>query len=219
MNGTLPSILTNEDSLYEGTLIQYFKVIFNTSTNLRAPYHNFRHMLHVLYLCYQACIFYKDTLTPREMRSLLIAALFHDFNHCGVMGDDDLNISRAIRGFEKNMLKEDVESSSSIIDTIRATQFPYVTPSEELTLSGQIIRDADKGQPFSIAWIQQTVIGLSSEWDMKPIEILRGQPVYLEQLSFCTLWGQSIFTAEVIEDKIKETRAILGILEDTLPVG
>ena len=36
-------------------------------------------MLHVTWLCYQAADFYRDRLTPRQIRNLLIAALFHDF--------------------------------------------------------------------------------------------------------------------------------------------
>jgi hypothetical protein len=37
----------------------------------------------VTWLCHQACAYYRAELTPLRMRELLIAALFHDFNHPG----------------------------------------------------------------------------------------------------------------------------------------
>jgi hypothetical protein len=58
-------------------------------------------MLHVTWLCYQAAEFYRDRLTQRQIRNLLIAALFHDFDHPGHPhpGADDpdrINIGRSI---------------------------------------------------------------------------------------------------------------------------
>src|SRR5271168_1526660 len=59
-------------------------ILFYNSSNLNNPYHNFRHtLLHVLWLCEKACRYYQKTLAPRQMRNLLIAALFHDFDHPG----------------------------------------------------------------------------------------------------------------------------------------
>src|SRR5580704_3760633 len=83
VTGDLPEIIGNEKGLYEGDLIFYFQTLFFRSSNLHNPYHNFRHMLHVLWLCYKACLHYEKKLTPREMRNLLVAALFHDFDHPG----------------------------------------------------------------------------------------------------------------------------------------
>ena len=83
LTGDLPEIIGNEENLYEGNLILYFRILFYNSTNLKNPYHNFRHTLHVLWLCQKACRYYQKKLTPRQMRNLLIAALFHDFDHPG----------------------------------------------------------------------------------------------------------------------------------------
>ena len=88
-------IILNKDGLYEGDLIYYFRIVFKFAQNLHNPYHNMRHMLHVMWLCYQACSFYKDEMSPRDMRVLLIAAIFHDFDHLGIRGDDSKNIMRA----------------------------------------------------------------------------------------------------------------------------
>ncbi|MDT7810135.1 MAG: hypothetical protein QOJ42_51 [Acidobacteriaceae bacterium] len=54
LTGDLPEIIGNEENLYEGNLILYFRILFYNSTNLKNPYHNFRHTLHVLWLCQKA---------------------------------------------------------------------------------------------------------------------------------------------------------------------
>lgn len=142
--GSLPEILRNDENLYLGNLVYYFGVVWRQAQNLQKPYHNFRHMFHVLYMCYQACVFYADELSPREMRNLLIAAMFHDFDHSGMMGNDDLNIERAIRGLRKHLLSEDQPESENIAGLIRATEYPYKVPSENLCgLLAPILRDAD----------------------------------------------------------------------------
>src|SRR3989338_911352 len=98
VRGDIPQIIRNDDRLYEGNLIHYLRALVKYARNLNHPYHNLRHMLHITWLCYQACIFYGGTLTPRQMRNLLIAALFHDFDHSGLLGNDDLNLEMAVRG-------------------------------------------------------------------------------------------------------------------------
>jgi hypothetical protein len=74
--GGIAPIISNDHGLYEGNLVGYFHALFFDATNLDRPYHNLRHMLHVTWLCYQAAEFYQDRLTPRQIRNLLIAALF-----------------------------------------------------------------------------------------------------------------------------------------------
>ena len=83
ISGDIPDIIRNDEELYEENLVHYFQVLFFKAGNLTNPYHNLRHTLHVLWLCYKACRYYRDELTPRQMRILLIAALFHDFDHPG----------------------------------------------------------------------------------------------------------------------------------------
>src|SRR5215471_7864112 len=83
VTGDVPKIIGNEECLYESDLTEYFRLLFFKSSNLYNPYHNFRHMLHVLWLCHKACRYYQNRLAPRQMRNLLITALFHDFDHPG----------------------------------------------------------------------------------------------------------------------------------------
>ncbi len=213
--GTIPSIIRNDAGIYEGDLKHYMKVLFFKAQNLRSPYHNFRHMTHMVWLCYQACLFYNDTFTPREKRNLLIAPAFHDFNHSGMLGDDDLNIERAVRAFQNNVAPEDKQSehSADIIELIRTTEYPHKGETSALPLSYQIMRDADLGQTFSVAWIQQVVFGLAAEWGKQPIEVLKMQGGFLKNLKFHTKWGQQMFPQRVIDAKVKEAEELLQILE------
>lgn len=214
--GSIPEIIRNDADLYLGDLKHYFNVVFHKSQNCYCPYHNFRHMLHVLWLCYNACLHYKDRLTSREMRNLLVAALFHDFNHSGAMGDDDLNIERAIRALRQNILTEngDKEEVENIIEIMRATEYPYTVASDGLPLYCRIIRDADLSQALNPAWIQQVIFGLAKEWRIEPIKVLRKQAEFLGQLDFCTQWGRKTFPQSVLDEKIEESNALLELLDD-----
>jgi len=216
--GDLPEIIGNEEKLYEGNLISYFRVLFYNSHNLTNPYHNFRHTLHVLWLCRKACQYYRETLTPRQMRHLLIAALFHDFDHPGhshpgERDPDGINIEIAIAGLRRHITADDRASLPEIEALIEATHYPYKTASEELDLLGKILRDADVAQVLSPAWIQQIVIGLAEERGVKPIEILRAQTSFLGALSFHTEWAHQMFPQELIKTKIEEAEKLVRILE------
>ena len=217
IRGSLPQIIRNDADLYEGNLAAYFKAVFDNAQNLSKFYHGFRHMFHVVWLCYCACAFYQrpgfNQLNRRQMRNLLIAAMFHDFNHPGMMGDDDLNIERAIRGLQKYILPEDAPFLAEIVLIIRATQYPYVVPSEELELSALIIRDADMAQALGQAWIQQVVIGLAAEWAKEPIEVLKMQPGFLKGLDFHTSWARQMFPQKDVDDKIAESNELIQLLE------
>src|SRR6516225_1943489 len=110
--GNIPEIIGNDCGLYEGDLTGYFRALIFHATNLTRPYHNLRHMLHVTWLCYQAAEFYRDRLTQRQIRNLLIAALFHDFDHPGHPhpGADDpdgINIGRSIAALRRHIAPED----------------------------------------------------------------------------------------------------------------
>lgn len=212
--GSIPEIIRNDADLYLGNLTYYFKVVFHKAQNCYCPYHNFRHMLHVLWLCYNACLYYQDRLTKHEMRNLLIATLFHDFNHSGAMGDDDLNIERAIRALRQNILEEDKEEVENIIEIMKATEYPYTVASDGLPLCCRIIRDADLSQALNPAWIQQVIFGLAKEWRIEPIMVLRKQAEFLGQLDFCTEWGRQTFSQSVLDEKIAESLALLELLDD-----
>jgi hypothetical protein len=218
VTGDLPKIIANQERLYEGNLTFYFRILFFKSSNINNAYHNFRHLLHVLWLCHQACRYYQNRLTPRQMRDLLIAALFHDFDHPGHPhpGENDpdrVNIPIAIAGLRRYVMSADRAFLPQIEALIEATHYPYKIGSDKLDLLGQIIRDADLAQALSPAWIQQVVFGLAKEWEVSPFEVLKGQGSFLAGLSFSTCWAQQLFPQELIQAKIEEVEQLLRLLE------
>ena len=218
ISGDLPKIIENEENLYEGNLIYYFRVLFFRANNLFNPYHNFRHMTHVLWLCYNACQYYSHQLPPRQMRTLLIAALFHDFDHTGRphRGDEDpdgINIEIAISGVRRYLASDDRALMPEIEALIEATHFPYKTDIQKLDLPGKIIRDADLAQALSPVWIQQVVIGLAREAGVSPLAMLKSQSAFLASLRFNTLWAQQLFPQKLIHSKIIEAGQLLRLLE------
>ncbi len=217
VSGSLPELINNDRGLYEGNLIHYARVVFRAAQNLANPYHNLRHMFHVPYLCYLAICYYAQHYPGRisklEARYLLIAALFHDFDHPGIMGHDDLNIARSVRGLDKHILDDDRSHFEVIKILMQATEYPYTVESDDLTLLGKILRDADMLQVLCSAWLQQVVVGLSAEWSMTPTEILRMQPGFLGQLKLHTEWAQNMFPQDDIDAKIAEAEALLAIFD------
>lgn len=114
---------------------------FNTSSNV---YHSFLHTNSVILNCYEGALF--QQLTPSETKVLLLAAMFHDYNHTGTSMRDDYNIMKAITGlcsvivkkFPELLTADELKATGNLI---RKTQYPY-TPGK-LTISEKIIRDAD----------------------------------------------------------------------------
>jgi hypothetical protein len=166
VTGDLPKIIANQERLYQERLTFYFLILFFQSRNVYNPYDNLRHMLHVLWLCHQACRYYHHQLTPRRMRNLLIAALFRDLDHPGHPhpNEDDpdrINIPIAIAGLRRYIMPADRPFLPQIEALVEATHYPYKVGSDKLDLLGQIIRDADLAQALAPVWSQQVVIGLA----------------------------------------------------------
>jgi hypothetical protein len=217
ITGDIPKIIANEQRVYDGDLTAYFKVLFFKARNLNNPYHNLRHMLHVTWLCHKAAEFYRDQLSPRQGRNLLIAALFHDFDHSGHCHPghypDRLNIEIAIAALRRHVLAADQEALSEIEALIRATEFPYQCPGRSLDLAGKIIRDADLAQALDSAWIQQVVIGLAEEAEIAPLDMLRAQRSFLGALHFNTDWARQLFPPHLVAAKIEEAEALTRLLD------
>lgn len=208
---TITEVVINTDQRYEGNLREYFKILFTEPVNTVHPYHNIRHMLHVAWECYDGADFHQ--LNPREFRNLLIAALFHDFNHSGQMtGNDDLEIERALRALRKYILADDRSSLCVIEDLIKSTQFPHIVREDELSVSAKILRDSDMSQSFSTAWIQQIIFGLSKEMRVSPRKFLSEQVVFLSQIRFVSLWGKTRFEP-LRRKRVKEVMDLLEILQ------
>jgi hypothetical protein len=169
----------------------------------------------VLWSCYHACLFYREELSPRQIRNILIAALFHDFDHTGNSKPDTTNIERSLKALDKHLLAEDYNYRDEIKNLIAKTEYPHTFSAEEkLNLSTQIILDADLLQVFSTAWIQQVIFGLAIEHGETPLKILKDQKLFLKSLHFRTKWAQQTFPPHIIEDKISEAEELVALLTD-----
>ena len=218
ISGDIPEIIGNADHLYEGDLTRYFRVLFFEARNLLNPYHNLRHMLHVVWLCHKACRYYRSEITPRQMRNLLVAAMFHDFDHPGhphpgEEEPDRINIEIAVAALRRHVAPDDQAFLPEIEALVRHTEFPYKPGGDGLDLLGQIIRDADLAQALNPVWIQQVVIGLSQEWGVPPLQVLRAQEAFLGRLSFNTEWARALYPRNLIDVKIEEAKNLLLLLE------
>lgn len=216
--GDIADIANNVDGVYEGNLRYYFKIIIE-APNIHNGYHGLRHMLHVTWVCYKACIYYGklNQMTPQQMRNLLIAALFHDYDHTGEAGDDSVNIKRAIAGLRKHVLFEDEPYLEEIIAIFQATQFPHSDLGDTATLEQLIIRDADISQAFDVSWIGEIVSGFGNELNKSPKEMLEQQLKFLDGISFYTDFGKVFYGDHAVVAKRNETEQLLHILVPYVP--
>ena len=155
-----------------------------------APYHNFYHHLVVANSCLEAAEYYN--LDERPTLELLVAALFHDFNHSMGKHKDDWNVAEAISYFEnwytENNFHYDILNKDTVINIIKATQYPYVIESDNMTLQQNIIRDADLTQLLQENRIGQVYIGLATEMNLPIEKILEGESPFIQSVTPCTAW-------------------------------
>lgn len=202
-------IIKNEEKTYDGDLNHYFRVIWH-APNILADYHNISHMLHVLWATYQGWLYYKDQIDPRTLRNMLIASLFHDYNHPGTKSDDSQNVELAIKGLKAHILPIDEPFFDQIACYIRATKFPH--DAGEVSLPAQILRDADVTYTLGDVWIQRVNFGLNKELGMSTEEMLKGQKFFFRNLfHLSTEWAIKEYGPRV-EERIKEADLMAEVI-------
>lgn len=171
----------------------YLTFFLKNNTAITAPYHNLFHSFCVASNCY--LIAQDEKLDTTQIKELVIAGLFHDFNHSQGKLSDEANVKEAIKQFEK-CSKEDKESTKRISRIIEVTQYPYVIPNKDLSLQEKIIRDADMLQPFEKNYIQQVIVGLlMEELDMTMEKALDAQIKFMKNMKaeFNTEYSKKVF--------------------------
>ena len=165
----------------------------NPSNN--APYHGIDHLFEVFKFSYSISQFVPDNDEINKLE-LLIACLFHDYNHsCGKLKDSE-NISNAIDGltmFHKIYPEFDLKITK---DIIRATEYPYTLPDEDLTIEQKIIRDSDMCYLFNDISIVKLYQGLRTEFNQNLDVFLSNQGKFLDNVHFYTdkcqlMWSYS----------------------------
>lgn len=177
---------------YEYLQKSFKYIILNNKSN-DGPYHNLNHLLTVLKYCYLGALSEKIN-DEKELRELLIAAIFHDVNHTVGKEKDDVNVQNSKNVIKKFVQQEKIDVDIDYINKLLdATQYPYVIESADLDLRQSIIRDADLMQVFEYNWIHQNIAGLSSELKMDFLDFVQPQRKFLESASFNTDWGKSMY--------------------------
>ena len=206
-------IVLNKDNKYIGDLKYYFRIIWH-SPNILKPYHGLRHILHVMWDVYNAFLYYEkngNVIEPRTFRNMLIAALFHDYNHTGRAGNDSVNIRLALDGLRTHILPQDEDWFDDISSYIKATEFPH-SHDKELSLAENIMRDADISYTLSDSWIQLVAFQLNREMNLSPEEMLKSQEPFMRHvLKFSTDWGKEKY-ADKLESRIEEVRDMISVL-------
>jgi hypothetical protein len=180
----------------------------NPSNN--APYHGIDHLFEVFKFSYT--IFENDTLCKSikiNKLELLIACLFHDYNHSTGRLKDSENISNAIDGlteFHKIYPEFDLEISK---DIIRATEYPYTLPDEGLTIEQQIIRDSDMCYLFNDISIVKLYQGLRTEFNQNLDDFLSNQSKFLDNVQFYTEKCQQMWSYSYKDVRKKELEMLI----------
>jgi hypothetical protein len=132
-------------------------------------------------------------LNDVNSEELLMAALFHDFNHSMGKEKDDVNVKDAKKGLRKFITDEkinlDIDFMEEIID---ATQYPYVIDTKDLNIHQSIIRDCDLCQIYEYDWLKQNIFGLSVEMKIDVVDLLLGQRKFLEAINPITKYGKDL---------------------------
>lgn len=165
----------------------------------KVPYHNMDHMLTVTKWCGR--LGSMCSLTALEEKGLILAAIFHDFDHTAGKEDDNVNIQRALAGLRRfaEIHRVDEELLALAVENITVTQFPFIH--EPKTVAQKIIRDADLLQSLEVNREEVLVDGLRKELEVKfKRKITRGefcenQVSFLEGLKLYTTPAQVIFDA------------------------
>jgi len=186
-----------------GLVVQY---ILEHNTSQALPYHNFAHACQTMDYAYQAYCYEKEPPVPKR---LLIAALFHDFNHSGGFfgtGRDGENIDVAIDAVE--MFKKWVERKCSEKESgitmrelsaaeilIKYTEFPH-EPIEELSgysFPINCLRDADLMQCMNETMIQ-SITGIKEEYfkQVPWFSYLTKAIEFYAGLQYQTKWGKEV---------------------------
>jgi hypothetical protein len=177
-------------------LARAFRYIVDNNISNDAPYHHLNHMLRVMAFCNEGCKYHRIEGKPRL--NLLVAAIFHDFNHTQGKEDDSVNVEIAKKGimewYRKNALNHSNINIKKVLEIVAATQYPYVIEKEDLTLEQSIIRDADLMIALDHDWMGTIIIGLATELGVDSFKKMAdGQHKFHSGIEMCSPWGKEVY--------------------------
>lgn len=161
-------------------LIDAIKYIIENNPGNGHSYHGIDHLFTVFkYACdvseYNKC---------ENRLELLVAALFHDYDHKGKMGNDNENILKACDGLSEFHTLFPVFDLAFACYIITCTEYPYVVPEEDLTKEGKIIRDCDLSYLFEDLSIVKLYYGLRTEFGTTLEQFVSSQDKFFNSVKF-----------------------------------
>lgn len=150
-------------------------------------YHNDMHMFEV----FEQCVDIVDNLDILiKEEELYTAALFHDFDHIGKMGqnyNDGDNIKKAIDSFlSYSKYKYSEEFINDTIKIIKSTQYPGIIKDEDKTIEEIIISDSDMTAQLRNNVLISIYGGLNKEMNNDINTFFVNQLKFIESLKFKT---------------------------------
>ena len=218
IDGTFNDILFSELLKRHG-LFDMWQHIRSTNTGTSNPYHNNRHMWNMAQI---ALTLFRTTFVsapPLEKylwveKELLIACLWHDYEHSGGRLPDAENIERAVSGMYEWAAEHGQHIIPEILaeagEAIRVTEFPFIHTPKDIVQ--WCIRDADLLYTFSNN-TGPIVEGLYEEIKHKLNgatfqEFLLGQRKFLATAEFFTTEGRLLRDALI--DRVVDTQVVYG---------
>ena len=190
----------------------YIKGFMDKNPSKDNPYHNNYHMYSMVVRCNTLADYAIQRGSEVRKDELLLAAMFHDYEHSGGKLVDSQNIERAIRAIEQSGLLE-FSQLEDVCDIIDVTQYPFIY--EPFTIEEKIIRDADLLQCTEAGYIYHTYYGLLEEIriknsDLTTQQFVVGQLKFLESAKFYTE------LPKMYEDILKSRILELRLIQDSL---
>lgn len=173
--------------------MNYFEKYDNLSKALRyindnsksndLPYHGLDHVYTVFNHITYFLDYYKDELRVKGTsevnvheiyeQELLLAALFHDFDHSGGKYPDYVNVQVACDGVKKFWRMYESFNYEHVQWIIKGTEYPYVIKKDNLTVEQSILRDADLSYMFGDMYLVKA-LGLQKELKAQDDVFIKG---------------------------------------------
>lgn len=195
--------------LYE--LDYYLNCLIKHNQGNRNPYHNLFHTLTVVKNIY--LIGKNENISDDLLRLILIAGIFHDFNHSGGKNkSDEYNIIDAVNAYYK-YTKENEVDSKFIVDIVSITEYPF--RNGELNIYQKIMRDADVMQWLEDNFLQQNLIGLNIELNDSSditIKLLENNIDFMKSIEFFTNYTKNAMKHKLYK-KLEECKYLIKNLK------
>lgn len=198
-------------SLANYRLLGVFNWVCENNKSDLLPYHNTHHMAYVAWMASELMTSSGEPYSEEDVKAVLVAGIFHDFDHTGGRTKDRVNIERAINGY--HLAKETLDMSDlddAVVEgLIAVTEHPFIR--EPKTLGEKCIRDADALYPILINDPDVILSRLHAEMEVHvgrkvtAEEMVDGYLDFTKTITFFTVVGKTFFDnyADIYIDNLK----------------